>query len=111
MRWFGQYRFSAVCDDTQRIAVPVGEVCPGCGHPIEEGDDGYVIPLLGHDRVEELSWHEDCLSFRSIGSPWCGSDDVSLTVPQHRRYHDLRDSGVRPRSAIAQVQAEFKEST
>lgn len=44
MRFFGVRYFSPAYEDAEHVDTPVGEPCAHCGEPIEQGDDGWMIP-------------------------------------------------------------------
>jgi hypothetical protein len=65
MRWFGESWGAPVCAEEDRVEVPVGRPCLGCGVAIEAGGSGLVIPFLGVEAETEEPWHLDCF-LRSI---------------------------------------------
>lgn len=61
MRWFGVGdAFAPICDDTPRVAIPVGALCFHCDEPIGRLDDGFLIPHLSRDGSTERPIHIDC---------------------------------------------------
>lgn len=66
MRWFGVAPWAPICEDCERVPVPVGQGCARCSEKIIPGDDGLVIPHHGLDaEPRELPWHREC-HLRSI---------------------------------------------
>jgi hypothetical protein len=73
MKWFGPDWGASVCRTTPQVLTPSGN-CTNCGEPIEQGNQGFVMPhvvLDGVDlstikegslmRVEERPVHLECL--------------------------------------------------
>lgn len=48
-----------MCAEEDRVEVPVGRACLGCGRDVEEGDCGFLIPLVA-EVVSEEPWHRGC---------------------------------------------------
>lgn len=67
MRWFGVGAWAPICDDCERVDVPVGERCAYCSQIIEPGDDGLMIPHHDAGGVRELPWHRECQLRTVIG--------------------------------------------
>lgn len=68
MQWFGESWGAPICQHAPHAETPVGEPCDdGCGEPIRDGDQGYLVPLL-REREEPvyLAHHRACW-LRSIG--------------------------------------------
>ena len=61
-QWFGESWGAPVCEPAQHTATPTGEPCAElCGDPIEERDQGFLIPLLREDREPVLlAYHRMC---------------------------------------------------
>lgn len=69
MYWFGDSWDAPVCETTHHIATPVGELCQWCGPscPIEDGDQGFVLPLIKPDGFTgTIYFHRVCF-LREIG--------------------------------------------
>lgn len=67
MKAFGFHGDPALFEGT--IPPPFGESCLHCGEPIEAGDAGVVMPLLGRDPLPRVSvFHYECHLRRTVGS-------------------------------------------
>lgn len=61
MQWFGASWGAPVNEFSEQTEVPVGASCQGCSSPVNEGDQGYLIPympLVGPPTLE--AWHRWC---------------------------------------------------
>lgn len=71
MRYFGEPHDAPVYEETERASTPVGVPCSSCKVPIEDGDDGFLIPdlfTLGVDAtIDESPWHRRCLLSEILG--------------------------------------------
>lgn len=52
VRWFGESWGAPICDPVDRVDVPVGRPCVGCGEAIRVRDQGV--------SMVQASWHLDC---------------------------------------------------
>jgi hypothetical protein len=88
---FGKPWNAPVCESATVLETPVGDECFRCAVPIEDGDQGYVIPRLTvNDDYRFDSWHRECF-LRSIfgchehvrGDDDCkGADCLTGTFPR-----------------------------
>jgi hypothetical protein len=66
MKWFGKSWGAPICDDSQNVRTPEGEICPECGEPIKTGQQGFILPYTHTNTVGEVGWvdnlsyHLDC---------------------------------------------------
>jgi hypothetical protein len=59
--WFGESWHAPVCEETEHIRTPVGELCLDCDEPILEGDQGVTMPhWLGDGSYRSSARHLDC---------------------------------------------------
>lgn len=77
MKWFGRDWGAPVCEPTEQVPTPAGDVCMQCGRVIEADDAGFMLPLVvqwapgappGEARTEMRSWHLNCL-LANMGLP------------------------------------------
>jgi hypothetical protein len=73
MTFFGKPWDSPACDDAIAGPTPLGERCQDCQEPIEQGDQGFMIPTvrLGEDGEPVGSLeptHRECLTRMVVGS-------------------------------------------
>lgn len=78
MKWFGSpwpsdwrtHGRAPVCEDEDNhVETPLGRDCFRCEQPIEDGDQGVVIPHYAvEEEVDELPWHIECF-LQEIGLP------------------------------------------
>jgi hypothetical protein len=109
--WFGGDDWNApFLENYTHIVTPVGEVCGMCRNAIEEGDYGIVQPVLGGLRGDSILFaHDDCWTYSVAGPTWCRAWRTTADdTPEHTRYHELRDGGMRPRDAERQVNEELR---
>lgn len=70
MNYFGAPWPSIVCEDGTQIPTPVGMECAWCSVPIEDGDQGVVIPAIrAAGEVTLDPWHKECFLRSTVGSP------------------------------------------
>lgn len=62
MQWFGIEPFAPMCDDLDRVPVPIGEPCAWCGELVGSGDQGFY--LGGCDQPT----HQECFIRQVVGS-------------------------------------------
>lgn len=68
MRWFGKDWGAPVNESCEQAPRPVGELCLDCREPIEEGDDGFLIPFMSMDGGQgEKPHHYRCFVEQVIG--------------------------------------------
>jgi len=69
MMWFGAKPFAPVCEESRRLATPVGGACAWCKEAILPTDEGFVSPLVGAGGLPELApWHYACFLRTIVGS-------------------------------------------
>lgn len=72
--WFGEAWPSPenpapVCDPLSHMPTPVGQDCTVCHQPIQDGDRGVYIPLLGEIWTKPgAPWHLNCF-LDNVGVP------------------------------------------
>lgn len=67
-KWFGESWGAPVCEPSEHVDPPVGELCAGHPHMHHEfrpeviaaDDQGVMIPYLGNDERTYQAWHLDC---------------------------------------------------
>lgn len=66
--WFGPAWDAPVCEDTPQAPVPVGQPCLACSLPIEEDDQGFLIPYAPETGYPHLApWHRSCFLASILG--------------------------------------------
>ena len=61
MRWFGESWGAPVCEADEHQPTP-DVPCAGCDVPIQEGDQGVLLPFAGDPGdPPELAYHHGCL--------------------------------------------------
>ena len=73
MYYFGENWGAPVCQTTEQKPTPVGQVCYHCGEAIEEGNRGFLMPVvtLPEQEVAEPPFqiiHLECLIRTTVGS-------------------------------------------
>ena len=69
VQYFGESWGAPVNEEVAQVATPVGDLCLHCHLPIQDGDQGYLIPYLPTQGSPRLApRHRKCLA-REIG-PW-----------------------------------------
>ena len=67
MQWFGKSWGAPVNEDTPHVPTPTGQPCLDCGDPIEEGDQGFMIPFYrGSGEVTNEAHHRLCFARQVI---------------------------------------------
>jgi len=112
--WFGEdMRGTPASRYLPEIQAPADEPCAYCGVPIMPGDSGdMLVGQRGNGNIVHLFRHQDCAIYAVLGSRWCRAEGVQLISPQHKRYHQLRDSSFGHMTALAierRVLLEFDE--
>lgn len=66
--FFGQPWDAPVCEDAPRAPTPVGHPCLDCGLPIQDGDQGFLIPYVrGPGWVTIEPHHRLCFLLQILG--------------------------------------------
>jgi hypothetical protein len=61
MEWFGRGHGAHYESDTRHVATPVGLKCCWCSEPIDEGDDGMLVPaVLLPGKPSRVAYHYEC---------------------------------------------------
>ena len=58
--WFGESWGAPVCEESQHLPTPVGDLCTECAQPITEDDQGLLIPFAGMTPAVLCSYHLTC---------------------------------------------------
>lgn len=66
MKWFGPKEFARICDDAERVDIPIGQECMYCEEPIAGGDAGFMIPYDFEGK--HAPHHQECFMRSVIGS-------------------------------------------
>jgi hypothetical protein len=65
--WFGAPRGAPVERMWREVPAPVGRACGYCERPIEAGQDGFILPLVGGpDDPPDIPYHRGCFE-QSLG--------------------------------------------
>jgi hypothetical protein len=67
MKWFGKPGTGAAFAGCEQTETPVGDLCRHCHEPINEGEDGWLIPSIDYGAAE-LAFHHACHLRQIIGS-------------------------------------------
>lgn len=67
MRWFGESWGAPINEDVPHAPTPVGEQCEGCHQPVEDGDQGVLIPDAGWVIPVERPFHHRCFLAGILG--------------------------------------------
>ena len=66
--YFGEPWDAPCCEDSPRVATPVGQPCLRCEVPIKEGDQGWLIPYAPATGYPHLApWHRACFLASILG--------------------------------------------
>lgn len=66
VRWFGPGRPAHLSPRCQAL-VPVGH-CVGCDEPLQDDDQGVVLPLVADtEQYAEVAWHHHCFMRDLLG--------------------------------------------
>lgn len=68
MKWFALAPFAPVCEVTERVDVPIGELCFHCGERFNINDNGFAVPCIAHDEISEIYYHQECHIRLIVGS-------------------------------------------
>jgi hypothetical protein len=68
MRWFGKSWDAPICEDLEHAPTPLGEPCGWCREPIEEADNGLLIPHVERNYTMERPHHIECFIRETAGS-------------------------------------------
>lgn len=61
MRWFGESWGAPVCEVSEHVPVPQGEICAHCRRPIKAHHQGFLLPCLGDGLPLEVPYHRNCM--------------------------------------------------
>jgi hypothetical protein len=83
MRYFGnpypnRVNPAPVYEEMEETQAPIGEECPYCSKPIEEGDSGFMIPFFDVSVVHEQPWHRLCLLSNILGDEFAHELELEL---------------------------------
>jgi len=68
MKWWGESWGAPFCIPSNKVPVPVGDLCFHCQDKIREGEQGFTMPFSGGpEDPEEIPTHRRCLGIAILG--------------------------------------------
>lgn len=67
MKYFG-VAWNPFILSLSKAETPTGEICAWCDEPIEEQNNGLIIPHFGENEAIEHSYHSECFVRTVVGS-------------------------------------------
>lgn len=92
MKWFGESWGAPICDPKYHWLTPTGRPCLGCGKPIADGDQGFMVP--NHGAEERAPLYADPVAVENPrGAGWVEGVVTALPVEgdRHRKYRVVVD--------------------
>lgn len=85
--YFGEPWPSGVCEMGTQRPTPSGTPCAWCKYPIEDGDQGVLIPFYGPDELTVLPWHKECFMRSTLPTdrPVVPLESLGPQTPAERR--------------------------